>query len=187
MARHGWQGSTGEYDETFTCAECGRRWARPAQGARAPKFCSDACKQRAYRARKQAAGASAAGAGRGSGGASGARAGSAGGSAGGSSGRGGSGHSGGQQGSSSYSSWSSGSGRQRARATHSERDMSTAEARRTVFRIAEVPDDGSSVKRAYRRATRILHPDKGSTPEQSELFKLLTLAKTVLDKAGLYV
>jgi DnaJ-class molecular chaperone len=66
--------------------------------------------------------------------------------------------------------------------------MSTGEARRTIFRIAGLADDGTiSVKAAYRRASRLVHPDAGSTAEQAELFKLLSLAKSILDKAGLYV
>jgi DnaJ-class molecular chaperone len=65
--------------------------------------------------------------------------------------------------------------------------MSTSQARATVFRIAGLEDDGRrTVKSAYRTASRKLHPDTGSTPEQEELFKLLSMAKSVLDKAKLF-
>lgn len=200
MARHGWEGS----NETFTCAQCGTRWRRPTQGGRAPKFCSDACKQQAYRDRvRQQAAASSSSSGRGSGGASGTRGRSSAGT--GSSSSYSSGHQragrdgyrdwrGFGQGGSSYSSWSAGAGGRSSAGSAGgngngfrERDMTVAEARRTIFRIAGVADDGHrTVKSAYRTASRKLHPDTGATKEQEELFKLLSLAKTVLAKAGLF-
>jgi hypothetical protein len=190
MARHGWQGETGESTQSFVCAQCGTRWRRPAQGGRAPRYCSDACKQHAYRSRKAAEAARKARSGRASGASSGAQSGSAGGST-----RGGAYG----QGSSSHSSWSSGHGSSsgaggrstsanNGRSEFHARHMSTSEARRTIFRIAGLADDGlTSAKKAYRSASRKLHPDQGSTAEQAELFKLLALAKSILEKAGLYV
>ena len=181
MARYGWQGETGEFEEMFTCAQCGTRWQRPAQGGRAPKYCSDRCKQTAYRDRASSAAGS-----RASGGASGSRSRS-------SAGAGGRGSS---SGGSAYSSWSTGasgghsstSGATGGRSEFHQKHMTTAQARVTIFRIAGLDDDGGrTVKSAYRLASRKLHPDTGSSPEQEELFKLLSLAKSVLDKAGLFV
>jgi hypothetical protein len=204
VARRGWQGETGESTETLRCAECGQRWRRPAQGGRRPRYCSDACKQHAYRSRQAAARARSASAGTGSGGASGARESS---------------YSGGfGDDSFSYSSWSgayqqdfsgfragfsaaggagssrsssssaAGGGQRHQRSEYHARSMSASEARRTIFRIAELRDDGAtSVKKAYRRAARILHPDQGATAAQEEQFRLLSLAKSVLEKAGLYM
>jgi endogenous inhibitor of DNA gyrase (YacG/DUF329 family) len=37
-----------------TCPACGRRFAQPDDPGRKRRFCSDACKQAAYRARKRA-------------------------------------------------------------------------------------------------------------------------------------
>jgi hypothetical protein len=191
MARHGWQGETGESTQSFACEQCGTRWRRPTQGGRAPRYCSDACKQHAYRSRKAADAARKARSGRASGASSGAQSGSAGGSA-----RGGT-H--GQGSYSSWSDWSSGHGSSsgaggrstsagNGRSEFHARSMSSGEARRTIFRIAGLADDGlTSVKKAYRSASRKLHPDHGATQEEAELFKLLSLAKSILEKAGLYV
>jgi curved DNA-binding protein CbpA len=65
--------------------------------------------------------------------------------------------------------------------------MTVTEARRTIFRIAELVDDGHrTVKSAYRTASRKLHPDTGASAAQEEQFKLLSLAKSVLEKAGMF-
>ena len=63
--------------------------------------------------------------------------------------------------------------------------MTSEGARSTIFRLAEVEDTGGPVKAVFRKAARRLHPDLGEV--DAEAFKLLELAKSVLQSAGLYV
>lgn len=109
---------------------CGYSWRRPVQGGRRPRWCGDACKQRAYRDRLRSSAWSSA-------------------AAGGDAwswwedllgGGGGTGWAG-----TPFGSWSS---------------QDTAAARATVYRLAGLADDGAvALKRAYRRAARRTHPD----------------------------
>ncbi len=51
---------------------------------------------------------------------------------------------------------------------------SAAEARELVFRLAELRDDGIvTLKRAYRVAARLWHPDVSTRPDAAATFKLL--------------
>ncbi|TDT93298.1 DnaJ-like protein [Streptomyces sp. 846.5] len=170
--------------ERLWCEMCSHSWTRPVQGGKRPRYCSDACKQRAYRQRvkaereteREAAEREAqwqreyaqrerlrqerAERERSRAGGSWSSTGF-----GGSSGRSGSG-----------SSSSAGSGRASA--------LTIAEATRIIFDLAGlVLDAGSTtIKKAYRIAARRHHPDMGGDTEK---FQLLEAAAAVLKLADL--
>ncbi|MFJ8166532.1 J domain-containing protein [Streptomyces sp. NPDC096136] len=63
-------------------------------------------------------------------------------------------------------------------------NMGTAEARRILFRLAGLADDGTvTLKTAHRRAAKSCHPD--AHPGREEDFKLLERAASILRDAGL--
>ncbi|WP_406517568.1 hypothetical protein [Streptomyces sp. NBC_00134] len=73
-----------------------------------------------------------------------------------------------------------GSGGHRRRST-----LTVAEARAVLFRLAELVDDGTTtIKRAYRIAALKVHPDVSGG--EGEAFKLLDHAATLLRSAGLW-
>ena len=166
--------------EYVQCETCGAwyHWERARKGQER-RYCSASCSQRAYRERvkdrerRRSRSRGQAGAGSSSS--------SAGGSSGSSwssssSGAGSSYGSAGSSGSSSSSGGGYGFGR---RST-----MTAAEARAVVFAMAELVDDDTvTLRKAYRRAARLHHPDTNGN--DGEAFKQLEAAAFVLRQAGL--
>ncbi|MBH1939235.1 hypothetical protein I5Q34_34105 [Streptomyces sp. AV19] len=77
---------------------------------------------------------------------------------------------------------SSGGGGGRYRSSGRRDGMTSSEARRVVFEMAGLVDDGTvTLKKAYRAAARRHHPDAGG---DSEAFKYLEEAASVLRRRG---
>ena len=148
--------------ERLRCAGCGFSWTRPRQGGRRPEWCSDACKQRAYRQREAERREEA------------------------------------RRQAEWQEQWEA---RERARDEEERRrrassgsssgfsarrsTMTAAEARRIVFDVAEMADDGTAdaLRRAWRRAVRRVHPDH-NPHRDGEDFKRLERAYDLLKRAG---
>jgi len=157
MARYGWQGETGEFERLHRCGyeKCENTWRRPYQGGRAPRYCSDACKQAAYRLRTRLRAEAA------------------------------------ERLNAEYERLREETAerlkaqreQQRVKATpsHSVKSMTHDQAWSLIFREAgwDADDGAHTVKAAYRRAARLLHPDVAD-PAKAERWKRVQLAHTVL-------
>jgi hypothetical protein len=168
--------SSGVRTEELRCGLCGLTWGRVVMPGREPRWCSDRCKQRAYRDPDAAARGWEAerrrrermrgrtGAEPGDGEHRRDRSGWAGDSAGG-----------------SREQWAKAGSRWRPPPRGTQ--MSVDQARVLVFQLAGLVDNGTTtVKSAYRAAARRVHPDVGG---QVEAFQRLEQAMTVLAAAEL--
>jgi hypothetical protein len=164
VARYAASHPAGARTERLRCGMCGHWWARAVQGGREPRWCSDRCKQRAYRDRDTAAAAWASERAR----RDRVR-----------------GRAEPQADGWDEAEWESWWRRATAPPPAGPQYMTAGQARAELLRLAGVAGvavEGLSLRKVYRLTAKRLHPDAEGDPE---VFKLLSVVKHILDEAGL--